>query len=175
MNVTGFTHGLFKTSLIIMASLLMGSSAPGFANDTQTAASPAADSGADPQSAPPPAADAGGAPYTVNCEESGGKRVCKVDKKTYVGWRTYHAVCHACHAQDAVGSTFAPSLVERLKVIDEARFMDVLANGYSGQIGVMPGWKDDPNVNKKYNELYAYLKARSDGILPPGRPKRLPK
>ncbi len=161
MNVTGFTYGLFKTSLTIVASLLIGTSTPGFANDTQTAS--------------PPAADAGGTPYTVNCEESGGKRVCKVDKGTYVGWRTYHAVCHACHAQDAVGSTFAPSLVERLKVIDEARFMDVMDNGYTGQIGVMPGWKDNPNVNKKYDELYAYLKARSDGVLPPGRPKRLPK
>ncbi len=113
-------------------------------------------------------------PYKVKCEknEETGGRLCKVDKKTYIGWRTYHAFCHQCHAQDAVGSTFAPSLVEKLKDIDKARFIDSLDNGYKGQVGVMPGWKDNPNVNKRYEELYAYLLARSDGALAPGRPKR---
>ncbi|MEN8763563.1 MAG: cytochrome c, partial [Thiogranum sp.] len=142
-------------------SLLSGAATLALANDTET-------------TAPTPEAADEAAPYTVVCEDSGDKTVCKVDKKTYIGWRTYHAACHVCHAQDAVGSTFAPSLVERLGVIDEERFMDVLANGYTGQIGVMPGWKDNPNVNKKYNELYGYLKARADGALPPGRPKKLP-
>jgi mono/diheme cytochrome c family protein len=160
MKSAGLTISRSKTRLLIISTLLTGAATLAFANDTQTASTPAAEGDA--------------APYSVACEETGGKTVCKVDKRTYVGWRTYHAVCHVCHAQDAVGSTFAPSLIERLKVIDEARFMDVIANGYSGQIGVMPGWKDNPNVNKKYNELYGYLKARSDGALAPGRPKRLP-
>ncbi len=114
--------------------------------------------------------------YTVVCAQgahSAGQ--CKVDKKTFVGWRTFHAFCHQCHAQDAVGSTFAPSLVERLKEIDKERFLHSVENGYTGQIGVMPAWKDNPNVTKHYDDLYAYLKARSDGTLPPGRPKRLPK
>jgi mono/diheme cytochrome c family protein len=97
-----------------------------------------------------------------------------VDKATFVGWRFYHAFCHVCHAQDAVGSTFAPSLVERMKEIDKARFVDVVENGYTGQIGVMPGWKDNPNISKRYDELYAYLMARSDGELAPGRPKKIP-
>ena len=108
-------------------------------------------------------------PYTVKCSGT----ACKVDKKTYIGWRTYHANCHVCHAQDAVGSTFAPSLVDKLQEIDKERFIISVAEGYEGQIGVMPGWKDNPNVNKKFEELYAYLKARSDGALQPGRPKRL--
>jgi hypothetical protein len=38
----------------------------------------------------------------------------------------------------------------------------------------MPPWKDNPNVNKKYKELFAYLKARADGALQPGRPKKKP-
>jgi len=160
MKPAGLTSSLSKTLLLITTSLLSGAATVAFANDTETAS--------------PSTTDQAASYYTVACEESGGKTVCKVDKKTYIGWRTYHAVCHVCHAQDAVGSTFAPSLVERLKVIDEERFMDVLENGYSGQIGVMPGWKDNPNVNKKYNELYGYLKARADGALPPGRPKKLP-
>ncbi len=117
----------------------------------------------------------GAMPYTVQCEtdpESGAKE-CYVDKGTFTGWRFYHAFCHVCHAQDGVGSTFAPSLVERLQVIDRERFDDVLENGYTGQIGVMPGWKDNPNISKRYDELYAYLKARSDGVLPPGRPQKM--
>ncbi len=108
-------------------------------------------------------------PYTVVCE--GG--ACKVDKITYIGWRTYHSNCHVCHAQDAIGSTFAPSLVDKMKEIDKERFMLVLNDGYTGQIGVMPGWKDNPNVNKRFEDLYAYLKARSDGVLGPGKPARI--
>ena len=160
MKPAGLTNSLSKTGLMIITTLLTGTATLAFASGTETASSPDAADNA--------------APYTVACEESAGKTVCKVDKQTYIGWRTYHAVCHVCHAQDAVGSTFAPSLVERLNVIDEARFMDVVANGYTGQVGVMPAWKDNPNVNKKYNELYGYLKARADGELPPGRPKKLP-
>jgi cytochrome c5 len=157
MKLAGSTKGLPKKGLMMCAALLFGATTAAFADGVETAQAPA-DSDA---------------PYTVECS-SGSPTVCKVDKKTYIGWRTYHAVCHVCHAQDAVGSTFAPSLVERLNAIDEARFMDVLVNGYQGQIGVMPGWKDNPNVNKKYDELYSYLKARADGALPPGRPQRLP-
>lgn len=114
--------------------------------------------------------------YTVECSTDAetGERVCLVDKQTYIGWRTYHAFCHVCHAQDAVGSTFAPSLVERMPQIDKARFMESVADGYTGQMGVMPPWKDNPNVSKRYEELYVYLKARADGALPGGRPKRMP-
>lgn len=112
-------------------------------------------------------------PYTVDCEPSGegGQPVCLTDKETYVGWRTYHATCHVCHGQDAVGSSFAPSLVERLKVIDRARFDDVVKNGMKGQMGVMPGWGENPNVRGFIDELYVYLLARSDGALKPGRPQ----
>lgn len=112
-------------------------------------------------------------PYRVDCEqidEEGG-RFCETDRGTYVGWRTYHAACHVCHGQDGVGSSFAPNLVERLKHIDEARFREVVNEGFSGQMGVMPGFGQNPNVRNFVDELYSYLLARSDGILRPGRPK----
>ena len=117
----------------------------------------------------------GDEPYEVVCEQGadGGSKVCKVDKKTYIGWRTYTANCLRCHGQDGVGSTFAPSLLDRLKEIDRDRFMNSVAKGYTGQIGVMPPWEGNPNVSRYYDQLYAYLKARSDGVLPPGRPARL--
>ena len=105
-------------------------------------------------------------------DAEGGGKVCTVDKQTYLGWRTFSSFCLRCHGQDAEGSTFAPSLLDRLKQIDKARFMHSVANGYTGQVGVMPPWKDNPNVTKYYEQLYGYLKARSDGTLLPGRPKR---
>lgn len=116
-------------------------------------------------------------PYTVQCgpdADEGGATVCRVDRKTYVGWRTFHAICHTCHAQDAAGSTFAPDLLERLRHIDKAEFLKAMNEGFTGQMGVMPPWKQDPNVNKYFEELWSYLQARKDGVLLPGRPKRLP-
>jgi cytochrome c5 len=109
--------------------------------------------------------------YEVDCDQldENGDRICLTDRGTYVGWRTFHATCHVCHGQNAVGSSFAPSL---LKPIDKERFVDVVMNGYSGQIGVMPGWGQNPNVKDFVDELYAYQQARADGVLRPGRPKR---
>lgn len=117
------------------------------------------------------ASAAGEKPYDVDCGQvdEDGNRICVTDKATYVGWRTFHANCHVCHGQNAVGSSFAPGL---LKPIDKARFVDVVTNGYSGQIGVMPAWGQNPNVKDFIDELYAYQQARADGVLKPGRPKR---
>ena len=118
----------------------------------------------------------GAKPYTVECghDPEEDMTVCLVDRGTYVGWRTFHAVCHACHAQDAVGSTFAPDLLKRMREIDKAAFLNAMNEGFEGQMGVMPPWKQDPNVNRFYEELWSYLMARADGVLLPGRPKRLP-
>lgn len=109
--------------------------------------------------------------YDVDCDQvdDNGDRFCLTDRGTYVGWRTFHSTCHACHGQNAVGSSFAPSL---LKAIPKERFVDVVTNGYTGQIGVMPAWGENPNVKDFIDELYAYQQARADGVLRPGRPQR---
>ena len=123
-----------------------------------------------------PAPDAS-RPYTVECgpdPEEAGANLCLVDRGTYVGWRTFHAICHTCHAQDAVGSTFAPDLLERMRQIDKTAFLNAMNEGFEGQMGIMPPWKQDPNVNRYFEELWSYLLARADGQLLPGRPKRLP-
>ncbi|EIJ40991.1 hypothetical protein BegalDRAFT_0065 [Beggiatoa alba B18LD] len=118
---------------------------------------------------PAPATASTEKPYTVVCE--GNK--CKVDAQTFKGWRAFHATCHVCHAQDAVGSTFAPSLIERLKDFPKERFIHSVTEGFQGQVGVMPAWKDNPNVMPHLDELWSYLRARSDGVLLPGRPEKL--
>jgi len=115
-------------------------------------------------------------PYAVECgpDPDEDRSICLVDRGTYVGWRTFHAVCHVCHAQDALGSTFAPDLLQRMREIDKPTFLKSVDEGFTGQVGVMPPWRENPNVNKYYEELWSYLLARADGELLPGRPKRLP-
>jgi len=115
--------------------------------------------------------------YIVQCEEQAKSATeCTVDKDTYIGWRTYHSSCSHCHAQEGVGSTFAPSLVSGpAKTAGYEKFKDLVNNGYQGQLGIMPGFKDNPNIKDKINSIYKYLKARADGELPPGRPTRMKK
>jgi hypothetical protein len=113
-----------------------------------------------------PARANGPKPYDghVQCEASN----CKIDLWLTRGFRAF-SQCQVCHGLDANGSSFAPSLVDKLKEIDQSRFMEVVVNGYKGQMGVMPGWNENPNVMKHIDKLYAYLKARSDGVLPAGK------
>jgi hypothetical protein len=103
----------------------------------------------------------------VQCE---GKD-CQIDKFMVKGFRTF-GQCQVCHGMDGAGSTFAPSLLERLSVLDKETFMDRVTNGFKGQIGVMPAWGENPNVMKNVENLYAYLKARSDSVIPPGNLQR---
>jgi mono/diheme cytochrome c family protein len=94
----------------------------------------------------------------------------KVDGRTYNGFRRYHAACNHCHGQDGMGSTFAPSLVERLPDIEDFRRIvrDGTANGQS----VMKGYAGDPNIMPYVDDIYGYLQARADGVLGRGRPTR---
>lgn len=129
------------------------------------------------EAAPPGAPPAAGAPaYDVTCPAgAAAAEQCQVDKTTYVGWRTFAAQCQVCHGGSALGSTFAPNLLDRFHAgVDHARFVDVVTNGFRGQVGAMPAWKGNPNVMPHVDAMYAYLKARADGALPPGRPARKP-
>lgn len=111
---------------------------------------------------------------TVACPEGAqAAEACTVDKDTYFGWRTYAANCQVCHGGSGLGSTFAPNLLDRLNnTVDHARFMFVLENGYTGQVGAMPAWKSKQDVMKNADNLYRYLHARAAGQLPPGRPEK---
>ncbi len=99
-----------------------------------------------------------------------------VDWYTFSGFRRYHSECHVCHGPDGMGSTFAPPLVDSLKEIDYETFLDVIVNGRitdrAGTEYVMPGFAENLNVMCFLDDLYAYLKARSDGAIGRGRPKK---
>ena len=112
--------------------------------------------------------------YEVQCAPGAtAAEQCQVDKDTYIGWRTFAAQCQVCHGGSALGSTFAPSLLDRFhQRVDHARFVEVVTHGFRGQVGAMPAWKGNPNVMPHIDQLYRYLKARADGVLPAGRPAR---
>ena len=100
----------------------------------------------------------------------------KVDKATYNGYRRYHASCHTCHGPDGLGSSYAPNLVDSLKVLDYDQFAEVVINGRQNVTGsqqnVMPAFGTVEDVAIYMEDIYGYLKARSDGVLDRGRPPR---
>jgi methanol metabolism-related c-type cytochrome len=100
-----------------------------------------------------------------------------VDQHTYNGYRRYGESCLRCHGPDGAGSSYAPSLTESLKSMDYEKFANTVINGRvnvnSGQDNVMPSFGTTEDVALYLDDIYGYLKARSDDKLPRGRPKRV--
>ena len=100
----------------------------------------------------------------------------KVDKGTYNGYRRYGESCMRCHGPDGAGSSYAPSLVDSLKKLDYEQFTNTVVNGKkdlsAGQNKVMPAFGNTEDVTLYIDDIYGYLKARSDGALGRGRPER---
>lgn len=126
----------------------------------------------DPDVAPVAPTDGEPVAYQVECDAGG--RNCKVDTDTFIGWRMYNTNCLACHGPDAKGSSMAPNLMDRLNTrVDYDRFVEVMSNGYTGQMGAMPSFGKNPSVMDRLPSIYQYLKARADGALGEGRPERM--
>jgi methanol metabolism-related c-type cytochrome len=103
-----------------------------------------------------------------------------VDWYTFSGFRRYHSECHTCHGPDGEGSTYAPGLLESLKTMKYDEFMQVVASGRevvrADKQSKMPALGDNRNVMCYVDDIYVYLKARADDVLPRGRPaKRIEK
>lgn len=100
----------------------------------------------------------------------------KVDLSTYNGYRRYHASCHACHGPDGLGSSYGPSMVDSLKTLGYGEFLEVVVNGRENvsqsQQSVMPAFGYVQDVMLYIDDIYAYLKARSDDAIGRGRPER---
>lgn len=99
-----------------------------------------------------------------------------VSWQVFSGFRRYNSVCHTCHGPDGVGSTFAPALVDSMKRLSYEQYLDVVVNGRKNVSTAvqrtMPSFGLDPNVMCYIDDIYAYLKARSDGAVPRGRPAK---
>ncbi|MEZ5833840.1 MAG: c-type cytochrome, methanol metabolism-related [Dongiaceae bacterium] len=99
-----------------------------------------------------------------------------VDWATFSGFRRYNSVCHTCHGPDGVGSTFAPALIDSLKRLSYEQFYETVVNGKT-EVNTavqkkMPAFGLDPNVMCYLDDIYTYLKARSDGVVGRGRPAK---
>ncbi|MGL4397185.1 MAG: c-type cytochrome, methanol metabolism-related [Hyphomicrobium sp.] len=98
----------------------------------------------------------------------------QVDWATWQGFRRYHDACHVCHGPNALGSTFAPSLADSLKTMDYETFFGTVVGGRERDAGgtkyVMPAFGEDKNIMCYLDDIYTYVKARSTGAMPPGRP-----
>ena len=101
----------------------------------------------------------------------------KVDKKTFNGWRRYTESCLRCHGPDGAGSSYAPSLVDSVKHMSQDEFNEIVVNGRTNvnaaSENVMPPFGEVEDVVSYLDDMWAYLKARADGVLGRGRPPRI--
>ena len=98
----------------------------------------------------------GNALYTV-------KDGYKVDADTMNGFRTWRAAaCDRCHGANQEGMV-GPSLINSLKVLSKEEFIQTVTNGRLEK--GMVSFSSSPQVMNNINQLYAYLKGRSDGAI----------
>ncbi len=136
-----------RCRITVIAALLAGFACSSHAADT--AAKPAA-----------AAAATGTKVYTV----SDGN---KVDPLTLKGWRTWRSMaCERCHGANQEGMV-GPSLIDSLKVLSKDQFKTTVLQGRVDK--GMPNFSGSPQVVENIDNLYAYLKGRSDGAIKPGR------
>ena len=85
----------------------------------------------------------------------------------YAGWRWWHVYCYRCHGTDALGTSTAPSLIEANEKMPRAQFVRIVRDGVKDK--GMQAW-DKLLDAKQMGQLYVYVRARADKVLPPGRP-----
>lgn len=91
----------------------------------------------------------------------------KVDENTLKGWKTWRAqACERCHGANQEGAV-GPSLIDSMKSLSKADFKETLLKGRLDK--GMPNFSGAPQVVENIDNLYAFLKGRSDGDIKPGR------
>jgi len=88
-------------------------------------------------------------------------------KDVYNGWKWWHVYCYRCHGMNAVGGSLAPNLIDANEKMPLKRFLSTVKNGSADN--TMQAWNkllDD----KQITQIYSYVRARADKVLPPGRP-----
>jgi len=90
-----------------------------------------------------------------------------VYRDVYDGWKWWHVYCFRCHGQDAIATTVAPNLIDPNARLTDAEFLKVVRNGRPDK--GMQAW-DKLLDDKQIGQLHMYVRARTDKVLPPGRP-----
>ncbi|CAG9264119.1 c-type cytochrome [Paraburkholderia caribensis] len=90
----------------------------------------------------------------------------KVDSDTLLGWKTWRALaCERCHGAKQEGLV-GPSLIDAFKTLDKNEFHRTV---FGGRVDKgMPDFSSSQMMQKNWENLFAYLKGRSDGTIKPG-------
>jgi mono/diheme cytochrome c family protein len=87
----------------------------------------------------------------------------KVDENTFQGFRTWRAAaCDRCHGANQEGMV-GPSLNASMQVLTKDEFKKTLTDGRLEK--GMPSFSTSKTVMDNLDNLYAYLKGRSDGAI----------
>ena len=87
----------------------------------------------------------------------------KVDPNTMKGFRTWRAAaCDRCHGANQEGLV-GPSLVNSLKTLTKDEFVKTVRDGRLDK--GMQSFGTNKMVMENIDQLYAYLKGRSDGAI----------
>jgi mono/diheme cytochrome c family protein len=87
----------------------------------------------------------------------------KVDPETMKGFRAWRAAaCDRCHGANQEGLV-GPSLIESLKTLTKDQFKTTVTEGRLDK--GMVSFKTSPIVMENLDNLYAYLKGRSNGDI----------
>ncbi len=90
----------------------------------------------------------------------------KVDANTLAGWKTWRAMaCERCHGAQQQGLV-GPSLIDGMKKLSKDEFKNTVLEGRPGT--AMAPFKEAKTVVDNIDNLYVYLKGRSDGAIKPG-------
>ncbi|WP_428425559.1 c-type cytochrome [Methylibium sp.] len=139
--------------------------------DTPAATPPAAAKPATP-AAPAAEAKTAAAPATGGAAPYKVVDGYKVDAETLKGFRTWRAAaCDRCHGPNQEGLV-GPSLLNSLKTLSKSEFVTTVTNGRLEK--GMPSFGQNPNVAPNLDQLYAYLKGRSDGAITKAHVEAMP-
>ena len=90
-------------------------------------------------------------------------------KDVYNGWKWWHVYCYRCHGTDAVGTTNAPALIDPNEKMSRAQFVKTVREGVKDK--GMAAW-DKLLDAKQMGQLFVYVRARADKVLPAGAPTK---
>ena len=161
------------------ASAIVAAAALAGADEAAPVAAPAPDAqGASVKPAPAAAPDAPPAPAAAAAAPAtGGTPLYKVvdgdhvDANTMKGWRTWRAMaCERCHGANQEGLV-GPSLNVDLKTLSREEFNKCVLEGRVEK--GMPNFGGVKTVTDNLDNLYAFLKGRSDGAIPTGHLKEI--
>jgi hypothetical protein len=139
---------------------------------TATAQAPAPQDTGKAAAAPAPAAAASDQPDQPLRDAYHQAPRDTVDEATYDGWKQFNLNCARCHGEDVLGTTIAPHLILSLKpngpINTKELFMQTVCAGRPAK--GMPAWCALGLDMGKIQDIYAYVKGRSDAKIGPGRP-----